>query len=212
MVIPFSTYFVYLRYNNLDRVNFPRKGLKIDLKAGRVGGQNANFKIYYNGVEPSDPDSTRIDEKPYLHTALNAEGYLPVSRRVTLFGSAQGGINFNYHRNIMNEFIVGGMSKIFRNQVTFAGLQEGSIYSPALLVSQIGVRTAIFPGAYITGRANVLFNNFISRSYFFNYKDFYSGYALTFSYNFALGPLDLSVMYCDQTRQVQTYINLGIPF
>lgn len=208
----FSTYFVYLRYNNLDRVNFPRRGLKIDLEAGRVGGQNANFKIYYNGVEPANPDSTRIDEKPYLRMAFNAEGYLPFSRRVTLFGSAQGGVNFDYHRNIMNEFIVGGMSKIFRNQVTFAGLQEGSIYSPALLTSQIGLRTAIFPGAYITGRANVLFNNFISRSYFFNYKDFYSGYALTFSYNFALGPLDLSVMYSDQTRQVQTYINLGIPF
>ena len=35
---------------------------------------------------------------------------------------------------------------------------------------------------------------------------------LTFSYNFALGPLDISVMYCDQTRKVQAYINLGIPF
>lgn len=208
----FSTYFVYLRHNSLDRVNFPRRGWKLDVEGGRVGGQTANFKIYYNGVEPTNPDSTRIDETPYVRTSLNAEGYVSFSPRVTMFATAQGGINFNYHRNIMNEFIVGGMSKIFRNQITFAGLQEGSIYSPSLLATQIGLRTGIFPGAYITGRANVLFNNFISRSKFFNYQDFYSGYALTFSYNFALGPLDLSVMYCDQTRQVQTYINLGIPF
>ena len=33
-----------------------------------------------------------------------------------------------------------------------------------------------------------------------------------FSYNFALGPLDLSMMYSDQTKKVQTYVNLGIPF
>ena len=70
----------------------------------------------------------------------------------------------------------------------------------------------LFNAAYVTGRANILFNNFISKSEFFSYEDFYSGYGLTFSYNFALGPLDLSLMYCDQTRKLQTYINLGIPF
>jgi NTE family protein len=112
----------------------------------------------------------------------------------------------------MNEFIVGGMNKLFRNQVLFAGLQEGAIYTPAMATIQGGLRMPLFNGAYMTGRANILFNNFISKSEFFSYEDFYSGYALTFSYNFALGPLDLSLMYCDQTRKLQTYINLGIPF
>ena len=125
---------------------------------------------------------------------------------------AQSGINFNYDGNIMNEYIVGGMTKLFRNQVTFAGLQEGSVYSASMATAQLGVRQQIFFNTYITGRANILFNNFISTSRFFKYEDFYSGYGLTFSYNFALGPLDLSVMYCDQTRKVQGYINLGIPF
>ena len=44
------------------------------------------------------------------------------------------------------------------------------------------------------------------------YYDFLSGYSLTFSYNFALGPLEISTMYCDQTNKLQWYINLGIPF
>jgi len=104
------------------------------------------------------------------------------------------------------------MNRLFRNQVTFAGIQEGTIYSPAMLTGLIGLRQQIFFNTYLTGRANVLFNNFISKSKFFNYLDFYSGYALTFSYNFALGPLDLSIMYSDQTQKVQGYINLGIPF
>ena len=112
----------------------------------------------------------------------------------------------------MNEYVVGGMNRLFRNQVTFAGIQEGTIYSPAMLTGLIGLRQQIFFNTYLTGRANVLFNNFISKSKFFNYLDFYSGYALTFSYNFALGPLDLSIMYSDQTQKVQGYINLGIPF
>lgn len=208
----FSSFFTYIHHNSLDRTVFPKKGLRIELDLARVSKQHANLDVLVNGQQPSDPDSSFIAEQPYYRVFAQAEGYLPLSRRVTTFMQAQAGANFNYHRNAMNEFVVGGLTRMFRNQITFAGMQEGAVYSPAVATLQAGVRTLIFPGAFLTGRANVLFNNIISRSDFFNYQDFYSGYALTFSYNFALGPLDLSVMYCDQTQRVQTYINLGIPF
>ncbi len=208
----FSTLSGYIKHNSLDRNTFPRKGIKAEAEFGRVFKQHARINFLLNGEPPSNPDSLKIFEKPYLRTTLNAEAYLPLSRKVTAFLNMQGGINFNYSRNLMNEFIVGGMTKLFRNQITFAGLQEGAIYSPAMATVQGGLRMPLFTGAYLTGRANILFNNFISKSDFFSYEDFYSGYALTFSYNFALGPLELSVMYCDQTKKVQSYINLGIPF
>jgi len=208
----FSSFFTYIRHNSLDRVSYPRKGVKVEAEFARVSHQRVNADILLNGEKPTDPDSTRINTQPYWRAFINAEGYLPVNRKVTTFLNLQAGANFNYSRNVMNEFIVGGMTRLFRNQVTFAGMQEGALYSPAMLTLQGGVRGQLFAGAYLTGRANVLFNNFISQSDFFKYADFYSGYGLTFSYNFALGPLDLSVMYCDQTKRVQTYINLGIPF
>ena len=44
----------------------------------------------------------------------------------------------------------------------------------------------------------------------FTTPDFLSGYALTFTYNFALGPLELSAMYSDQSRQKMGYVNIGI--
>jgi NTE family protein len=91
-------------------------------------------------------------------------------------------------------------------------LPEGSLYTPAMAMMQGGLRVQIFNNTYLTGRANVLFNNFISQSSFFGNPDFLSGYSMTFSYNFALGPLEISAMYCDQTRKFQSYINLGIPF
>jgi NTE family protein len=131
---------------------------------------------------------------------------------VTSFLNIQTGINFNYSRHAMNEFVVGGMTRLFRNQVIFAGLQEGTVYTPAMASVQGGLRTFLFTGAYLTGRANILFNNFISKTDFFDYEDIYTGYGLTFTYNFALGPLDLSLMYSDQTKKLQSYINLGIPF
>lgn len=208
----FSTLFTELKLNTLDKKIFPRKGIKLEVEGGQVLPQRSTVQFSINGQPPSDPDSLSIATAAYFKTWLSAEGYLSFSNFTTLLLQAQSGINFNYDGNIMNEYIVGGLTKLFRNQVTFAGLQEGSVYSASMATAQIGLRQQIFLNTYLTGRANILFNNFISTSKFFKYADFYSGYGLTFSYNFALGPLDLSVMYCDQTKKVQGYINLGIPF
>ena len=208
----FSTVFSYLKHNTLDRNIFPRRGIKLDAEFGRVLTQQVRINFLIDGEPPTNPDSLRTSGHPYWRTSFSAEGYLPLNHRFTAFANMQTGINFNYSRNIMNEFVIGGLTKIVRNQVLFAGLQEAVIYSPAVATFQGGLRTSLFTGAYLTGRANVLFNNFISRSDFFKYEDLYTGYALTFSYNFALGPLDVSVMYCDQTKKIQSYINLGIPF
>jgi NTE family protein len=76
----------------------------------------------------------------------------------------------------------------------------------------LGLRYQLFNNVLVTARANVLFNNFINKSSFFTTPDFLSGYALTFSYNFALGPLELSAMYSDQSKTVIGYLNIGIPF
>ncbi|MCW3120032.1 MAG: Patatin [Chitinophagaceae bacterium] len=208
----FSTLFAYLKYNSLDRNIFPRKGIKLEAEAARVLQQDPHVQFLINGVPPDNPDSLAVSTHAYYRTWVTAEGYLSLNNKSTFFLQTDCGINFNYSGNLMNEFIVGGITKLFHNQVTFAGLQEGTIYSPSLLMVQGGIRQQLFINTYVTGRANILLNNLISKSKFFNYQNFYSGYALTFSYNFALGPLDISVMYCDQTRKVQSYINLGIPF
>ncbi len=208
----FSTMFAYINHHTLDRNIFPTRGIKIEAEGGRTARQHLKINFLINGLPPTDPDSIKAGNKPFFYTTLSAEGYLPVNTKTTAFLMGQSGINFNYSNNLINEFVVGGMVKLFRHQVVFAGLQEGSVYSAAYASVQAGIRRQLFNNVYLTGRANVLFNNFISKSVFFNARDLYSGYALTFSYNFALGPLDLSLMYSDQTGKIQTFINLGIPF
>jgi NTE family protein len=207
----FMTTYGYIAHNSLDRPIYPRRGVKFEAEAAHVARQHPNLRFLVDGNEIVDT-SLQVATSPYLRTTLNAESYIPLGRRATLYMQAQGGINFNYSNNVMNEFIIGGLTKTFRNQVTFAGLPEGSLYTPAMAMMQGGLRVQIFNNTYITGRANVLFNNFVSQSDFFTNPDFLSGYAMTFSYNFALGPLEISAMYCDQTRKFQSYINLGIPF
>jgi len=204
----FVTSYAFIKHNTLDRVVFPKKGLKIEAEGNWVFQQNPDVEVH-NSTSLQD---SSFSSRPYARVLLSLENYAPISRRSVFLLSIQSGINFNYQNNIMNEFSIGGLTDQFHNQVTFAGLREGTFYSPTVAELQVGLRYQIFNSTYLTGKANVLANNFISTSKFFVNPDFLSGYSLTFSYNFALGPLDLSAMYCDQSKRVVGYLNIGIPF
>lgn len=207
----FFTPFAYLAHNSLDKSIYPRRGFKLDVEAGWVAPQNSHIRFYENGVQVP-PGVIFISDRSFYRSSLNLETYTPLGKRTTLLLNIQGGANFDYADNALNEFVIGGLTKTFRNQITFAGLPEGAEYTSSVAALQGGLRVQVFNNTYLMGRANVLFNNFAGDNGFFVTRDFFSGYALTFSYNFALGPLEISAMYCDQTRKIQSYVNLGIPF
>jgi NTE family protein len=204
----FSSGYAFFNYNTLDKVNFPKRGIKLEAEAARVFSQKPRVQ-FFRDDEPLN--NVFIASYPYYRFLLNAESYTRFNNKIILLMNLQSGINFNYHNNIMNEFVIGGLVKTFRNQMTFAGLQEGTLYTPSALAYQLGLRTQPFNNIYINGRVNALATDFISSSSFFQTGNFYSGAALTFSYNFPLGPLDLSIMYSPQTKRYTSYINLGIP-
>lgn len=206
----FTTYF-FIDHNSLDKVVYPRRGVKINAEFDLVGSQDPNITFLANG-QPTAPDSLKISDKPYPRLTFNLDSYTPLGHRSTFEFLMQTGINFDYSNNILNEFSIGGLTPLFRNQVLFAGLQEGSLYSASMAAFQGALRYELLNNTYLTGRANILFNNFISTSKFFQNPNVLSGYALTFGYNFALGPLEFSLMYCDQSRKLGSYVNIGIPF
>ena len=204
----FVTSYLYIKQNTLDRVINPRRGFKLEAEGGTVYALFPDVTIYPGGIT----HDTTISNMPYSRVWLNMEAYAPISKGSVLFFNLQSGINFNYGGNIMNEFSIGGLTSTFHNQVTFAGIREGSFYSTSLAACLVGLRYQLFNNVFLNGKANVLFNNFAGTSKFFSSPDFLSGYALGFTYNFALGPLEISAMYCDQWKRVLGYINIGIPF
>ena len=204
----FPTSYFYFNHNSLDRPVYPRKGIKSELEADWVYTQNPDIQLHST---PRDAD-TVITNIPYTRLKFHFESYTPLSKKSTLMFLLQSGINFQ-QGSIMNEFSIGGLTQSFHNQITFAGLREGSYYSPSTAAVQAGFRFNMYGNLYMTGRANVMFNNFVSITpQFYNTPDFLSGYSLTFTYNFILGPLELSAMYCDQWKRVMGYLNIGIPF
>ncbi|MBO9571928.1 MAG: hypothetical protein J7497_06930, partial [Chitinophagaceae bacterium] len=100
-----------------------------------------------------------------------------------------------------------------RNQILFAGLEENSLSTPSVAAFLVGARYELFNNLYTIGKANAMVTDFSpNKSIFQASSSFYSGYSIGFGYNFALGPLEISAMYCDQSKRLRSYINLGIAF
>ncbi|MBC7851130.1 MAG: patatin-like phospholipase family protein [Chitinophagaceae bacterium] len=207
----YLTAFVHWGINTLDRSVLPRRGVKMDGEIGRVFNQSPAVKIFVGGGEVSG-DSLGIRYNDYERVTLNFETYAPINGRFVFSTLFQAGINFNYDQNIFNDFVIGGLNRLFRNQVLFAGLEEGSIFASSVASVQVALRAHITNNFYLSAKTNGLVNNFISSDNGLQYPRFLSGHALTLGYNFALGPLELSAMYNDQSREISSYINLGIPF
>lgn len=207
----YVTSFVHWGVNTLDRAILPRKGLRIDGEIGQVYNQSPALKVFVNGVEVSG-DSLGIRYNDYQRVYLNVETYSPLGKRFVFSSHFQGGINFNYDLNLFNDFVIGGLTRMFRNQILFAGLEEASFFTPSVAALQFGLRAQLTNNFYLTGRTNGLVNNFISPDNRLQRPNYLSGHSLTLGYNFALGPLEVSAMYSDQSGNFSAYINLGIPF
>jgi len=204
----FPTSYFYFNQNSLDRPVYPKKGIRTELEGDWVYTQNPDIQLHTTTRNTDTPTAGN----PYPRLVFHFESYSPLSEKSTLLFLLQTGMNFQ-KGNIMNMFSIGGLTYSFHNQITFAGLREGSYYASSQAAFLAGFRYNMYGNLYLTARANVMFNNFVNNeNKFYDTPDFLSGYALTFTYNFILGPLEVSAMYCDQWKRVMGYINIGIPF
>ena len=208
----FLTSYLYTKVNTIDRNYFPRRGWKVDGELGAVYGQNPDVIFYVDGQPVQNTDSLKLNFKSYTRFNVKADHYLRLANKSTLLTSFGGGINFSSTEELMNDYVIGGLNYSFRNQICFAGVQEGTIYAPNVGTALIGYRREFSPNLFLTAKVNAAIYNFLDLNNHWQKPQFLSGYALSFGYYMLLGPLEFSVMYCDQSRKVQTYVNLGIDF
>lgn len=208
----FLTSFAYYHLNTLDKPLYPDKGVKLKAELGQIYHQRQKLFYSSRGVIIDTPDSLDISSDTYTQASLNMEFYSPVASKLTLSGLFQSGINFDSHQNIFNAFSVGGLNRMYRNQVLFPGLQDMTIFSHSVASMQLALRYRLFPAFFLIGQSGVLANNFLGNENQLQKPKWLTGYAITFAYRSLLGPIELSGMYCDQSRSLQTYVTIGFSF
>ena len=199
--------YLYVKYNSLNQVFYPTRGIRFNGSFDYVFNQKPDLDFFKNGVQIGSPDFGN-----YSRMVCDASFYAPLGPNFTMSSEAQVGINFTGKPNTLNNFLIGGIDGNFRNQVRFAGLPEASVNAPSVAELQLGLRYTLANNMYVIGRANALFKDFATTKNSTSAGTWLTGYALTFAYKTPIGPLELSAMYCDQSKKLQSYVLFGIPF
>lgn len=201
--------YVFFRYNTLNQAYYPTTGVKINSEIGLLYNQLPKLSVTNDGL-PVPASIFNFDN--YIRFAFDGSVFAPIKERFIFFSELQMGINFNSNPNLLNNFIIGGINGNYRNQVKFAGIQEGTVNAPSVAALQLGLRFKVMNNLYAIGRVNGLIKDFANINLSTSKQSFLTGYALTFAYKTPIGPIELSAMYCDQSKKLQSYVLLGIPF
>jgi len=201
--------YAYLKYISLNQIFYPTKGLKVNTEFGQVFNQKPNLTQYKNGVAviPSD-----LNFENYLRFVFDGSLFASFNSKFTWFSELQSGMNFTRQPNVLNNFLIGGINGNFRNQIRFAGFQEATVNSSSVLALQMGLRYNPINNLYFIGRINGLLKDLITRNNNTSGNNALSGYSLTFAYKTPIGPIELSAMYSDQSKKLQSYVFFGISF
>ena len=204
--------YLFYESNTLNAVAYPTAGRKVAAEAGVVYHQRPDFRVLQDSVVVGTEASPNFSFRPYARYRLNAEQYLPLSPRATLLLQVQAGVNQHYRQAIANDFVVGGLNGVIRNQITFAGLPESSLFVSSAVAGLVGYQYALTPRLYLIGKANVLYHGFLDGNTNLQPAGVIYGGALTVGINSFLGPINTSLMYSNVAKKVLPYFNIGIPF
>lgn len=207
----FNSYLMF-KYNTVDRKIYPRRGLRGDASVEWIYAQKGNIVLLQNGQEILNTDTISLHDRNYLRTNLYLEGYVPVGQRGTITALAESGMNYDYNLFFQNDYYIGGLTRMFRNQVIFAGYPEGVNTTSSYASLQLGYRFQLFNNIFLIWRSNAMFYDLLDHKYLEVNSSFLSGHALSVGYLSIIGPIEFSVMYGDQSKQFQTYINIGFSF
>lgn len=206
-VMYLNTYML-LQHNTLNTPLYPNTGRRIHLKGGIVYNQRPDFDIYMNENIIATQASPFFSPKAYTQFKVALEQYIPIQKHALLF-QVQSGLNFNYKQVMMNDFMIGGLNNTVRNQVTFSGLAEGSIFSASVVSAKIGYQYCIADNLYLITKVNGLYYDFIKSNYRIHGESTGIGCSVTGAYRTFLGPVEASLMYSDINKKVLPYFNIG---
>jgi NTE family protein len=208
----FLSAYTQFAYNTLDKPFFASKGTKIDIWAGYVFGLKPSFNFYIDDNFAGDLNTDPIDFGNYARLLGKIDHTAPISNRLAGILKAQACINFGPKSSLLNNFTLGGMNYMMRNQAVFAGPREGQIITESLSSLLAGLRWRVVSDLYATISANAAVYDFVSKTSFSTATSWIGGGGLTLGYNLPIGPLEWTVMYTPKVGGVHTYINIGFPF
>jgi NTE family protein len=206
------SYFLYV-LNNTNKKYFPTRGWNVQAKAGYVYGQNIEYEYSINDSTVNS-DSLSVNNTNYFKIMINAAHYSEINAKFSWSQNLKLAYINTGNPFMADNFIVGGLDDNMLNQVSFTGLNVSEIKTGSIASLQFGLQYRLTKRTFLTGHINTALYNFqltqLDKLTINN--NILTGYGLTFGYDSGIGPIELTLMYCDQDATIRNYINIGYTF
>jgi NTE family protein len=189
--------FGYLTLDTYDKKYFVTKGYFADL----------NFKWY---MASSDYNK---DFKPFAQAKGTLGFATSFGNRFTFQNTHEVGFTLNSPTSNIFDFYVGGYNQNYINTfVSLYGYDFADLSNDSFLKSEFNLRYRFYDKNYFMAIANYarLDGNVFEDIQIF--KDIYSGYALGYSYDSLIGPIEIKYSWSPDTKQNYWLFNLGFWF
>ncbi|KGL61984.1 patatin-like phospholipase family protein [Polaribacter sp. Hel1_85] len=189
--------FGYLKLDTYDKKYFPTKGYFADF----------NFKWFMVSSDYNEDFSSFAQTKGTLGFAAT------FSDKITFQMTNEAGFTLNKNNSEVFDFYVGGYNQNYINTfVSFYGYDFAELSDDSFIKSEFNLRYEIADKHYASFIANYgrLDGNVFRDIDLF--KDIISGYALGYSYNTFIGPIEIKYSWSPDNNQKYWLFNLGFWF
>jgi NTE family protein len=211
-----SNFYSYVRSEatTIDRLYFPTSGYEFSAEAGAVFNRKADLLAYDAEGNSTDISDTIDGQPPFYRLQIRFNNYHPINKQLSWMYSLQAGTNLKSQGIILDNFFLGGMEQILRQQVIFVGINEGQINSSSFASVLAGMQYNIAGDLFLTGKANTAIYNFSSHDEVYNSKavKFINGFSLGLGYNLGILPMEFSAMYSPEIGTLYSHVKIGFIF
>jgi NTE family protein len=211
-----NNYCAYIATESIttNRVNFPTSGHLFYMQGGVVFGRKATIEEALGDGSTSDVSSLLNNVPNFYKIMFNYTKYNPLHQKLSLFYTLQTSLAIKSQGFVIDNYYLGGIQQLFRQQVAFAGLNEQQINSTSLASAQLGMQYNFAGSLFLMARANTGIYNFSTETQFWDSDtvDSINGFSLGLGYNLGFLPLELNAMYSPEIGKFYTHVKIGFVF
>jgi NTE family protein len=197
-----------------DRVNFPTSGHLLTFQGGIVFGRKANIRHTLPDGTTDDISALLNNVPNYYKFIFNYTQFHPLSKQWALFYTLQSGVTIHSQGFIVDNFYMGGIQQLFRQQIAFAGLNEEQVNSTSVASGMLGLQYNFAGSLFLIGRANTGVYDFstLTKAWDSERVKSINGFSLGLGYNLGFLPMELTAMYSPEIGKMYSHVKIGFVF
>ncbi len=211
-----KNFYTYLRTTSLttNRLNYPTNGHEFLAEAGVVYHRKANIDVFNSDSILIDVSDLINDQPAFYKLMINFSDFHSLNSKLVFLYNLQTGLTHRSQGFIFDNYYMGGIQKLAKNHLPFAGINETQITTSSVGSALAGLQYNITGNFMLTARANIAAYGFSTLEKFYDPEQvkITSGFAFGIGYNLGVLPSEINAMYSPEIGAFYTHIKIGFVF